>query len=737
VPQEQKKIMHERYQESQHMLPRHLRQDQYQEQIQGKDRGKSAPKGPYPGVPRPAPGQKPLVDLQVYTPPKPPAPRRTVDPALFVPMHTTTPHYPPQYQYMHGQGLVPGYQHPFLYKPNEIPVIKNYTINVGGPEDDHAKVSAIYEDILPSKEFVNTSNTLGERLNIYNFVRSIFIRQSDGEDINLGNGQNSLLSYLKLMDLNPYSSHHFTENPYKSLPDNMLIYRSCYPIRFDRHTHTVQCASNSIGMNIRIYKLTMAEYNIKKQDSTKYHEHDIWREVAYYEYIREQVIKRKVCPNFAMLFAYYICENCNIDFDKLAKIKGNYKKEPDYIVDGHKAIADVTGDIVVGYDDDANASQYKPLKIDGPNGPKDTQQKAPSQDEYKEERNAYGIPKRISKEPVQTIMPHSNAFSGRALIALTESPNYNIYGWASRTYQVDGNIRKMVNTGFHTSEVWQSVLFQIIVALYVLQIHKIAFRDFTIKDNIYIKDISAHSNITNYWKYKIDGIDYYIPNYGYLVLVDSNFKDVEKKDYTFGKKSSDKKYKIYSNIYKRDDGKEWDDQDLIKKCCSKFKNVLDPNAFSKSFTNEGGSKPPEDILDLITKIHDEATSSNKTDIGHYIYTYMRMFMNNRVGTLLKETEVKNVRKDDHKPLSKGDVVVHEVQHETYKFVIYVNGDSQQGKATILTREDQSKKDIIEKEVPITSLFNYSRYDPIVQNYKANEANLNDEDLLEVYEINCR
>ncbi|GAH15162.1 unnamed protein product, partial [marine sediment metagenome] len=190
--------------------------------------------------PGPKQGQQPLVDLQVYAPPRPPLPKKPLDPQLFVPSYTNNPFYPPQYQ----GGFYPGN---ILYKPNELPIVKNYTINVAGPTDDHMKVNAIYEDILPSKEFVNTSNTIGERINIYNFVRSVFIKQGDGEDINIdGNGDNSLMSYLKFMDLNPYSTSNFTENPYKSLPDDMLIYRSCYPIRYDRYTNSVQCAKNSV-----------------------------------------------------------------------------------------------------------------------------------------------------------------------------------------------------------------------------------------------------------------------------------------------------------------------------------------------------------------------------------------------------------------------------------------------------------------------------------------------------------
>ena len=33
--------------------------------------------------------------------------------------------------------------------------------------------------------------------------------------------------------------------------------------------------------------------------------------------------------------------------------------------------------------------------------------------------------------------------------------------------------------------------------------------------------------VLNYWIYNVDGLDYYVPNYGYLVLFDSKYSDLE------------------------------------------------------------------------------------------------------------------------------------------------------------------------------------------------------------------
>jgi hypothetical protein len=68
--------------------------------------------------------------------------------------------------------------------------------------------------------------------------------------------------------------------------------------------------------------------------------------------------------------------------------------------------------------------------------------------------------------------------------------------------------------------------------------------------DIYIKDISQHENIVTYWKYKIKNFEFYVPNYGYLVLFDSNFKDLSNGGFTVLNKKSPLEYKIYSNIFK-------------------------------------------------------------------------------------------------------------------------------------------------------------------------------------------
>ena len=93
------------------------------------------------------------------------------------------------------------------------------------------------------------------------------------------------------MDLNPYNSHRFSLNPYKGLPKGFLLYRSCYPIRRDERQDTnVICAPESTGINVRIYKLTEGAYLVNKLSNIlDYTDFDEWREISFYEFIREKL----------------------------------------------------------------------------------------------------------------------------------------------------------------------------------------------------------------------------------------------------------------------------------------------------------------------------------------------------------------------------------------------------------------------------------------------------------------
>ena len=89
--------------------------------------------------------------------------------------------------------------------------------------------------------------------------------------------------------------------------------------------------------------------------------------------------------------------------------------------------------------------------------------------------------------------------------------------------------REMKNTGYHNSKIWKSVLFQLIHSMYILQEHKIYFRNFNIENNVFIKDLFANPSNIGHWVYKVNGVEYFVPNLGYLVMIDSRYVDIDNQ----------------------------------------------------------------------------------------------------------------------------------------------------------------------------------------------------------------
>ena len=332
------------------------------------------------------------------------------------------------------------------------------------------------------------------------------------------------------------------------------------------------------------------------------------------------------------------------------------------------------------------------------------------------------------------VVDNPNAYTGKALVMLTESPTYNLFGWASKTYQLDGNIKKMINRGVHTDVEWFNILFQLMTALYVMQIYGVVITDFSLENNTFIKDLSARGAITKYWKYIVDDVEYYIPNLGYLLLIDSNFRDLQ--NVPCSTVASRARSNVVPPASNKVNGKfigQLSDPQIKDMTFEMFKNAFDPNTFGQSFIQNGGCPPSAEVKRVMGQIHAEACSDTVKNIGVYILKYMTMYLHNRVGTYLKETEFStNIRKDDVRNFKKGQLLVQEDGFGNFKFVLFkqvVNGV-----ATVITKDEPINVDFIEKVIPVTSLFNYSKAEPITQNFKPNEVNMNEEELLETYII---
>jgi len=505
-----------------------------------------------------------------------------------------------------------------------------------------------------------------------------------------------------------------------------------------------------------------AEYEINKLNRAGFEKYNVWREVSFYEYIREEILKPKMCPNFPFMYSYFIAKNSKIDFRKVHKLSGSkattQKRQGQYVLPYEtqliKAVRDGSVDkvkqilesgsvnineidnsgktildyaIFFGKNDIENELKKKGAKI-SEDIRKAREPKSLTGGNYPVPPFLYGNYKAVQSGNLTLNM---EAISPHVLVALTESPNYNLYNWASKTYVNYGNIKKMVHTGYHTKEVWFGVLFQIMAALYAMQKKGIVFRKFSIDDNVYIKDTKVSGNTNTYWKYIIDGISYYIPNHGYLVMIDSNYKDLDSSTKTVKKddKNNEQKMKIRSRkLYGKCDWSE----DIIKKCSFRaFKDTFSSNNFSTTFRNRGGVEPPQEVMDKLSEISNNAKDDKTYDIGPYISEHMSMFINNRIGTYLSDNEVNNIRQDGGQSFKNGNMCVYETQHDTYNFVIYLGEDKNNpNQAEIITKNNPDSDKYDRQTVSKGLLYKYLGM--IKQSYKPNQSNPDENNLLETY-----
>lgn len=666
--------------------------------------------------------EEPMLNLQLYQQkPKPrPKPESYPHPAVFYPNYTPNPFNPVEYanfmnatRYGQFGGPVGG------------PVFKEYNINIGGVAGSHVKTSMLFEDALPVKNIQASFSSMGERNTVYEYIRSIMFSKGDGEDLPIEDSNYNLLSHLKFMDMNPYNASRFFNNPYRGLPYGFLLFRSCYPIRHDERTASAICARNSTGINVRIYRMTEGAHQVNR-NAQKMEQHDLWREMAFYDYIKDQIVKSKICPNFTIMYGYNITLNSQIDFESINSIDKTKGYHDDYMRHSQmtSGLSRNPSSITAAKIDDDRRRENEKLRkgqimtfpaAPGEHGyPLASQSRDPRYSRtfvpidsgiIRLDRNAE---RELVEETQRQVENEMNMYRGKALVCLTEASNYSLLGWAHKEYRSEGNVKRMINTGYHPCHVWNSVLFQLMAALYTMQRKGIIIRNFKLGRNVFVKDIESHSKATSYWKYKIDGVDYYVPNYGYLVLIDTNYRDFDDDVSCEKETDPDRDRKLDGNFVNT----SMSGAEITDMVFDSFRSVIDPNVFDQDFVNDDGIKPPEEVLRLMSNIKSDAdsTTSGKSNkfISEYIRRYMTMFLHNRVGTLLTVTEVENVKRGATKEFRDGELVVMPDSAGKERFVIHVRTDPDKRVSRIITRDRlDDKANIIEKDVPESSLIKYS------------------------------
>jgi hypothetical protein len=655
--------------------------------------------------------------------------------------------FPPPYIPLYDQktGDVTAQMYPYSNIIGQQPIQqKLYNITLSNPIGPHTTINRIYEDMIPGEPQIYSALTIYERSQLTNFIRNTIIDNHDGEDMDISGGKNSLLSFIKVMECNPYSTK---QNPYHDLPRDFLLYRAAYPIRYNSDKANIDIAKKSMGMNVRMYKMTIGAMKCRSiSEKIDQENFDLWREIAYYTWVKDDIIKKKISPNFVSSYLYKIDTRSRIDWEKLQLIKK--KVQIDSVtnsliknqqkINGLHSIRKALGQLSLilpqtkpesnkkaEYNDKIIQLEEKyKNQIDKINGiykgtDRDDVLRA-AKEEYTQQKNYLKILYKDIKDI--ELNDDISLDSKKVLILLTEAPTSNILHWSGPIYEKFGTIRKMTSTGYHTPAVWRSIIFQLVYACAVLQKSDIYMENFSLENNIFIKDIFTDYNSIGSWIYRVNNVNYYIPNYGYVLMVDSKYSDIDTSE-----EKDEQQFKIYGKIYKKNS--IYNDPNKRKqKLIDQFKNVINPDNFRHKLVVDGGGHIDKVIDNLLEDLYN-ATNSIK-DISSLIPIYFSEFVHNRVGTLLLKSEKDNINKLSRPNFynNRGKLMVYQRRFDEYEWAIFLE-DLSESRKKIITNDSISP--II--EVFSGSLFGYPDNEIIVPETK-NNLKYDENNIYETYNL---
>jgi hypothetical protein len=629
-----------------------------------------------------------ILEQKIYDTSQKPAPKSQFPPT-FIPLYDQ-------------EGQVMDHLLPYSNRViNQPPIQKVYNVNLSNPVQNFTSINRIYEDVLPGNQFTFTDLTLFERKQLIDFMRNNMLTHGDGEEMTAVGGKNSLLEYIKLLDVNPFT---IKPNPYLDLARNFLIYRAGYPVRYDDKTKLINMGRPSMGLNVRMYGMSVGDLRCKTInnfiDSDNF---DLWREMKYYDWIRNTIIKNKISPNFISPVLYKIDSQSKIDWGKLDMLR--YKKSTiesinelqvnqqkiNKLHELDKKLGLLQGLVPLQFRKQLGMTVDKKIKST----------------------------KKLEPEDKEDLTINSN----KVLVLLTESPTSSFIQWSSAIYESFGSVKKMISTGYHTPDVWKSILFQLVYACSVLQEKQIYISNFSLENNVFIKDIFSDANSIGSWIYKVNNVDYYIPNYGYILMVDSKYTDIETNCQLINPKSDDNiKYKINGKLFTKNS------IDINEKLFNdQFKKIIDPDNFGHTFRVSGGSIPHESILELLKKIYNDNSCIKIRDL---IQKYFGEFVHNRVGTLLSKSEKDNINILSRPNFIKGNLMIWQKRFQEYVWVVYLNTSTNNLKKKILFKENDN---YIEIEVFNSSLFSYPSTEKILPN-SSNKMKFDEYHIYETYNL---
>ena len=668
-----------------------------------------------------------------------------------------------------------------LYQQNpdhfKMPVIKRYNISLQGMDGNLVKTANVFEDILPdSKVAQNRMVALSERTNLHTYIRSILVKRGDGEEVALNDKKPELLNllqYLKMLEINPYHHSRITNNHYKTIADNFIMFRSCYPIRLDKakSRNILTCSSDSIGANVRVYSMTIFDelaslLNDTREETGIYKVvSDMWREILFYTYIREEILKRKICPHFPFLHAYYVADNTSIDFDKLKQIKKTINSMDHtgrFSNDVYRNSMFKSGvNKIITTDDGVT------FNINIQNMPKDPEAviKFPTR-AFKNAR--LGSRTKLVYDGQEYDV---NMRSNKCVVAVTEAPDINIVDWSTRAYVVDdGPGNTQVNSGSHSDITWKSILFQIYITVLTLISKNIVIRELKWEKNIYIKTLKD-SGAVGFWRYNVRNIPFYVPNCKALIMFDSCYDQVQNG---YVDNLSNFNFKIVGDFYGdipatpsstinfqySGSRPDFEPRDVTNGPNAKseikemYDSIFTTNVFDTAFKTYGGVSPSTEIKDLLDELSRSSDSifgggnvstgvsdfnTNQVVVSNMIKVLLEnfaFFLHNKVGDIIEQTDSAQLFEsaDNINSSKRGDLIGYDAgsgSGELWLWAIYI-GANKNGTHNILIKHPISNQYESKSDVTINKLRRV--YGNIPQKLQTDTRVGNEDELIETYDV---
>jgi hypothetical protein len=588
---------------------------------------------------------KQFANIQLYEPPPPSKKKKKKEvPSVYGPLESnyTSKNVPFKPAYWHTGPNAP------MYNPMELKnLIKEYTINLSGLNPD-TNLGVVYETDISKMSKIFT--TINNRFTFRNYVRSNLIKE-DGNDIKISGTGNTLLSHMKLIDYYPteYNMKDIHNNALKANgnvidTDNIILFLACYPQKYDG-LYGTKCSKKSAGLNIRIYRLEQSN-----EDDDEYEEGNEDNKIM--ALIKEAKNERMNQLDFIKNYLQTKKNSSNTQIETVFKELKVYDKFRTILQD--KISPNFV--LLYGY---YISPYYNFNGLSSLHSIKNSQ--------------------RFDKDKYET----------GVLIALTEGPTYCLNYWRQEVFESRGRIRVSKKPGIYDPNVWMSIIFQIYATLIVLNKYINIDGEIT-KNNFFIKILDNEKYKTiKYWKYIINDISYYIPNYGYLVLFNSNFKEEQMSVKTDPSKDGIKKEKINNCL------------ESIKECI-----------------NDAQTK--DEFIEDIEMIDGEVSASDGLEKLIKESKIMACFLNNRIGTELWQEEI---GRDNENIISsqifrRGEIVIHKGDDGVFRFVLYIgkvddnynenNNTNSNLVNIILSVKVEDKIDKKKAVVDMSKLYRYSK-----------------------------